>query len=159
MLSRDFGCSLLSDLTHPLDCSIPVPEAWTTSRGLLSLSPLLPHKVSLRLCFSSSHKYKHVRMGSGLGLGSRLFLSLSSLIPGRGGSQARAGEEGSGNLKHSLSQLLASRHTRRRESPTPPLPGSWNTFSDSFPWARKDGGLPRDLIKHCVPGLTPCKRI
>lgn len=60
-------------------------------------------------------------MGSGLGLGSRLFQSLSSLIPGRGGSQARAGEEGSGNLKHSLSQLLASRLTERRESPTPPF--------------------------------------
>lgn len=44
-------------------------------------------------------------MGSGLVLGSLLFECLASLIPGRGGSQARAWEEGSGKLKHSLSQL------------------------------------------------------
>lgn len=67
------GCSLLSDLAHPLGCSIAVLEAWTASCGLLSLSPLLPHKVSLYLCFSSSHKYKHVRVDSGLVLGSLLY--------------------------------------------------------------------------------------
>lgn len=49
---------------------------------------------------------------------------------------------------------LASRHTGRRESPTSPLPGSLNPFSDWFPWVRKEGvrslgGLPRDLGKHC----------
>lgn len=69
------------------------------------LSPLLPHKASFYLCFSSSPKYKHVRMGSGLVLGSLLSQCLASFIPGRGGSQARAWEEGSGKQKHSVSRL------------------------------------------------------
>lgn len=116
-------------------------------------SPLLPHKVSLYLCFSSSHKYKHVRMGSGLVLGSLLFQCLASLIPGRGGSQARAWEEGSGKRKHSLSQLPSQQAPWKEGKPCLCAWKPQHFFRlVSLGEKRRSlftEGLSRDLGKHC----------
>lgn len=118
------------------------------------LSPLLPHKASFYFCFSSSPKYKHVRMGSGLVLGSLLFQCLVSFIAGRGGSQARAWEEGSGKRKHSVS-WLSSQQAHWKEG-KPYLSFAWKLepFFRLASLGEKRGshslgGLPRDLGKHC----------